>query len=44
MDDFYGRDWAEHRHKLFDGIRVVLRILNPLPLLRERVTRRSRGG
>ena len=24
MDDFYGRDWAEHRHKLFDAIRGAL--------------------
>ncbi|MFS2110924.1 hypothetical protein ACCC88_14625 [Sphingomonas sp. Sphisp140] len=24
MDDFYGRDWAEHRHKLFDAIGVVI--------------------
>jgi len=36
MDDFYGRDWAEHRHKLFDAIGAVLRILNPFRHLREK--------
>lgn len=24
MDDFYGRDWVEHRHKLFDAIGAAL--------------------
>jgi len=23
-DDFYGRDWVEHRHKLFDAIGKLL--------------------
>jgi hypothetical protein len=27
MDDFYGREWAEHRHKLFDAIGAMLRWL-----------------
>jgi len=26
-DDFYGRDWVEHRHKLFDGIGTLMRWL-----------------
>lgn len=27
MDDFYGREWAEHRHKLFDAIGAMIRRL-----------------
>jgi|GEM_PF-1808000 len=26
-DDFYGRDWVEHRHKLFDGIGTLMQWL-----------------
>lgn len=35
-DDFYGRDWVEHRHALFDGIRALIgRLLNSRSRLQE---------
>lgn len=40
-DDFYGPDWVEHRHALFDGIRALIgRLLNSLSRLRERENRK----
>ncbi|MBB4839381.1 hypothetical protein HNP52_002450 [Sphingomonas kyeonggiensis] len=28
MDDFYGREWVEHRHALFDAIGALVRWLS----------------